>query len=49
MIRQLGPQMFFVTFISAESKWIDLVEILHEYKNYNNICNTNIQHEGGHL
>jgi hypothetical protein len=49
MIRQLGPQMFFVTFTSAKSKWIDLIETFHEYKNYNNISSKNIQHEAGHL
>jgi len=29
MIRELGPPTFFVTFISAKSKWITLMLALH--------------------
>lgn len=45
MICQLGPLTFVVTFTSAESKWINLIESLHELKISHNISNTNIQHE----
>ncbi len=44
-IHQLGPVTFFVTFTSAKSKWINLVETLHELKYFHNISSPNIQHE----
>jgi hypothetical protein len=45
MICQLGPLTFVVTFTNAESKWINLIETLHELKDFNNINSTNFQHE----
>jgi hypothetical protein len=43
----IAPPRFFVTFTSAERKWIYLVETFHELKKIHdiNINNTNIQHE----
>ncbi len=33
MIHQLGPPTFFVTFISAKSKWTTLMSTLHTLNN----------------